>query len=394
MAKLSPKKVLLIVMDSVGCGAAPDAHRFGDEDCDTLGNISKEIGGLELPNLRRLGLGNLHKIQGCPPDENPIAHYGVLQEASMGKDTTTGHWEMMGLVLKEEFPVFKNGFPPEILDPFIERTGRQVLGNKPSSGTVILDELGPKQEKTGKWIVYTSGDSVFQIAAHEKVIPLDELYKACEIAREILDPYKVGRVIARPYIGEAGNYQRTYNRHDYSMLPPNKTALDFLIEGGIKTYGVGKIKDIFAGIGIEESIHTEGNKDGVDKTIELSKKVENGLIFVNLVDFDSKYGHRNNVEGYAKALRKFDARLPELLDSLDDGDWLMLTADHGCDPTYKASTDHSREFVPWIFYTKGNEKGVNLGLRSSFCDIGQTILDGFNLPKVQNGVSALVNIQG
>ena len=243
--------------------------------------------------------------------------------------------------------------------------------------------------QNGEWIVYTSGDSVFQIAAHEEVIPLDELYAACKIARQILDPYNVGRVIARPYIGSPGNFKRTYNRHDYSLLPPEKTALGYLVDSGIEVIGVGKISDIFAGQGVSRNISTQGNDDGMVKTVQQIHKLEKGMVFTNLVDFDSLYGHRNNPVGYAEALERFDAQLPEVIDSLDDGDWLMISADHGCDPTNTETTDHSREFVPWIFYQKGAEEGVNLGIRSSFCDIGQTIVDGFNLPALQNGVSVL-----
>jgi phosphopentomutase len=381
-------KVVLIVLDSVGIGEMPDAEKFGDKGSNTLVNTAKSVGGLKMPNMARLGLGKLDDIPGVESVESALGAYGKMLEKSPGKDTTTGHWEFMGIIMNKPFDFFPEGFPPEIIQPFEEETGRKVIGNKPASGTEIIKELGPKQEKTGNLIVYTSADSVFQIAAHEDVIPLEELYKDCEIARRILNKsrYKVARVIARPYIGDHPNYTRTANRHDYSLAPEGKLASEYLVENGIPVYAVGKINDIYLGHGISDYVKTKNNTDGVDKTIDYMKKAEKGLIFTNLVDFDMRYGHRNNPEGYAEALENFDERLPEIMNNLTSDDILIITADHGCDPT-TPSTDHSREKVPLLVYGMNILPDVYLGERDTFADLGQTILDLFDVELMENGTS-------
>ena len=381
-------KVVLIVLDSVGIGEMPDAEKFGDKGSNTLVNTAKSVGGLKMPNMARLGLGKLDDIPGVESVQSALGAYGKMLEKSPGKDTTTGHWEFMGIIMNKPFDFFPEGFPPEIIQPFEEETGRKVIGNKPASGTEIIKELGPKQEKTGNLIVYTSADSVFQIAAHEDVIPLEELYKDCEIARRILNKsrYKVARVIARPYIGDHPDYTRTANRHDYSLAPEGKLASEYLVENGIPVYAVGKINDIYLGHGISDYVKTKNNTDGVDKTIDYMKKAEKGLIFTNLVDFDMRYGHRNNPEGYAEALENFDERLPEIMNNLTSDDILIITADHGCDPT-TPSTDHSREKVPLLVYGMNILPDVYLGERDTFADLGQTILDLFDVELMENGTS-------
>ncbi len=387
-------RVITIVLDSVGIGEMPDAEEYGDKGSNTLVNIAKAMGGLSLPNMAKLGLGHLADIPGVEKVKNPEGVYGIMMEKSPGKDSTTGHWEMMGIILKKPFDIFPNGFPEELIKEFEKRTGRKVIGNKPASGTEIIKELGPEHEKTGALIVYTSADSVFQIAAHKDVVPLEELYRYCEIARQLLDEmgFKVARVIARPFIGKWPNYVRTPERHDYSLPPEDETLLDILTEEGIPVYGVGKIKDLFAGRGITESWKTKDNMDGVDKTIMVMKeKKHKSFIFTNLVDFDTKYGHRNNVEGYAKALEEFDRRLPEIIDVMLDDDILFLTADHGCDPT-TPSTDHSREMVPLLGYGAPLKKGVYIGVRETFADLGQTIGDIFGVRPLKNGTSFKVLI--
>jgi phosphopentomutase len=389
---MSINRVIVIVLDSVGAGEAPDAASYGDQGSATLTNIGKSVGNLSLPNLGALGLGRITPIQGTPPSAQPIGAFGKMQEHSRGKDTTTGHWEMMGIVIQEPFATYPNGFPEEILKPFIERTGRGVLGNKAASGTDILTELGEEQSKTGKWIVYTSADSVFQIAAHEEVIPLDELYKGCEIAREILDQYMVGRVIARPYVGKPGAFKRTYNRRDFSMQPPTQMVLDALSNAKVPITAVGKIEDIYAGRGISRSIHTEGNADGIIKIAEELDITKQGFIFANLVDFDMLYGHRNDPAGYAKCLEEFDAALPSITSKLQDGDLLLITADHGNDPTSK-STDHSREYVPLLAYGPKLKKGVDLGVRQGFADLGATIADALRVPWSGTGTSFLSQLR-
>ena len=384
-------RVFLIVLDSAGVGGAPDAAAYGDEGSDTIGNIARVRGGLTLPQMGILGLGNLHRIEGVPPCPNPRGCYGRLQEQSVGKDTTTGHWELGGLLIEDPFPTFPDGFPEEILAPFRERTGRGVLGNKAASGTVIIEELGEQHQQSGDLIVYTSADSVFQIAAHEEVVPVPELYQICETAREILDPYRVGRVIARPFVGEPGAYQRTYNRNDYSLKPFGPTVLDRVRDAGLESVGVGKIEAIFAGQGLTRSVHTEGNDDGMQKTMELADEVEQGLIFVNLVDFDMLWGHRNNPEGYAEGLQRFDLWLHLFIKRLRPGDMVALTADHGCDPTTE-STDHSREHVPLIVHGPGLKQGVDLGTRQSFADLGQTVAEALGAEPVSHGESFLGQI--
>ena len=382
-------RVITIVLDSVGIGEMPDAEEYGDKGSNTLVNIAKTMGGLDLPNMAKLGLGHLAEIPGVEKVENPEGVYGIMMEKSPGKDSTTGHWEMMGIILKKPFDIFPNGFPEELIKEFEKRTGRKVIGNKAASGTEIIKELGPEHEKTGALIVYTSADSVFQIAAHKDIVPLEELYRYCEIARKLLDEmgFKVARVIARPFIGKWPNYVRTPERHDYSLPPEDETLLDVLTEEGIPVYGVGKIKDLFAGRGITESWKTKDNMDGVDKTIMVMKeKKHKSFIFTNLVDFDTKYGHRNNVEGYANALEEFDRRLPEIIDAMMDDDILFLTADHGCDPT-TPSTDHSREMVPLLGYGAPLKKGVYIGVRETFADLGQTIGDILEVRPIKNGTS-------
>ncbi|WP_028987305.1 phosphopentomutase [Thermicanus aegyptius] len=382
-------RIFCIVLDSVGIGALPDAKEYGDEGVNTLGHIASEV-GLSLPHLARLGLGNIAPIEGIPPVSTPAAHFGKMAEASVGKDTTTGHWELMGLKVEIPFKTYPNGFPKELIQQFEKETGRKVIGNKPASGTVIIEELGKEQLKTGAWIVYTSADSVFQIAAHEEVIPLEELYRGCEIARRLtLQPeFAVARVIARPYIGQPGSFQRTPHRRDFSVKPPQPTVMNRLLVGGYAVLSIGKISDIFAGEGISESIHTTSNQDGVNATLKAMEKDFEGFSFTNLVDFDSKYGHRRDPLGYKKALEEFDARLPELLDGLHPGDLLIITADHGNDPTH-SGTDHTREYVPILLYHKGIEKGENMGIRSTFSDVAATIADNFNIERPDHGESFL-----
>jgi phosphopentomutase len=384
-------RVIWIVLDSVGVGAMPDAAAYGDAGSDTLGNIAR-LRGLNLPNLCDLGLGNLKPIPQLLAAAEPEGNYGRCTLASPGKDTTTGHWEMAGIHLAKPFPLFPHGFPPEIMGEFETRVGRSALGNKAASGTEIIAELGEEHMRTGSPIVYTSADSVFQIAAHEEVIPLWELYRMCEIAREILHgPYEVGRVIARPFEGEPGAFHRTPNRHDYAVPPPRGMLLDRLAEQKIEVFSVGKIFDVFLGRGIEEHVKTKDNTDGMAKTLDAMKDLDAGLIFVNLVDFDQQYGHRNDVAGYASALEEFDRWLPQFRAALRPGDLAILTADHGCDPT-TPSTDHSREYVPLLVFGPNAKQGVDLGLRSTLSDIGQTVAQNF-ATSIENGTSFLDSIQ-
>ena len=369
-------RVIWIVLDSVGIGEMPDAAAYGDQGSDTLGNIAKQR-PLHLPNLCRLGLANIKAIAGLEAAAEPMGGFGKCALASPGKDTTTGHWEMVGIHLDKPLPLFPHGFPRELMETFEARIGRRTLGNKPASGTEIIQELGEEHMRTGSPIVYTSADSVFQVAAHEDVIPLFELYKICETARDLLrGPYEVGRVIARPFTGEPGSFTRTTNRHDYAVPPPRGMLLDQLKAKGVEIYSVGKIFDIFLGRGIGEQQKIKSNADGMAKTLAAMDELERGLIFVNLVDFDMLYGHRNDVEGYALALEEVDAWLPVLERKLGQGDLLILTADHGCDPT-TPSTDHSREYVPLLVYGKQAAHGVDLGLRASLADIGQTVAENF-----------------
>ena len=381
-------RVIVIVIDSVGIGEGPDAADFGDVGSHTLGNMARVVGGLCLPNMEKMGLANIAILEGVIPQAAPQAAYGKMAEVSAGKDTTTGHWELMGIHLLKPFPLYPNGFPEEVMQRYQEETGRGWLGNYPASGTVIIDELGEEHMRTGKTIVYTSGDSVFQIAAHEEVIPIEELYRICHIAREILrGEHEVSRVIARPFIGKPGHFTRTANRHDYSVKPPQPTALDLIKKAGLMVYAVGKIVDIFDGEGITESIHTVSNMDGVDKVISaIRHQKRRGLIFANLVDFDAQFGHRNNPTGYAAALSEFDQRLLEILAALAEDDLLVLTADHGNDPT-TPSTDHSREYVPLLVVGASIRAGVNLGVRGTFADLGATITNVLGVKPPPAGTS-------
>jgi phosphopentomutase len=372
------RRFLILVADSAGCGALPDAREYGDEGSDTIGNTSRAVGGLALPTLGRMGLGHLTAIAGVPPDPRPAAFHGKMAERSHGKDTITGHWEMMGVVLKEGLALFPDGFPDEILDPFVRATGVPgILGNRAASGTAIIQELGEEHQRTGKPIVYTSADSVFQIAAHEETVPLETLYAWCRTARRLLDPHRVARVIARPFVGTPGGYVRTYNRKDFSIATPGPTVLEKLVEAKVPVVGVGKIPDIFDRRGITDELHTEGNADGLAKTEALLDRVDHGLVFVNLVDFDMLYGHRNDPQGYARALEELDRALPRLLGKLRPGELCALTADHGCDPT-TPSTDHSREYVPLVVHAAGGGGG-SLGTRGSFADLGATVADYFGV---------------
>ena len=370
------RRFVILVADSVGCGALPDAAEYGDEGSDTLVNTSRAVGGLSVPVMGRMGLGHLTAISGVPPEPFPVAWHGRMAERSQGKDTITGHWEMMGIVLREGLALFPRGFPPEIVEPFVRETGVPgVLGNRAASGTVIIQELGEEHQRTGKPIVYTSADSVFQIAAHEETVPLEELYRWCAIARRQLDPFRVARVIARPFVGKPGAYVRTYHRKDFAIATPGRTVLEKLVEQGIPVIGVGKIPDVFDRRGITDEVHTEGNADGLRRTEALLDRVDRGLVFVNLVDFDSLYGHRNDPAGYARALEELDRGLPRLLDRLRPGELLALTADHGCDPT-TPSTDHSREYVPLLVHGPGRGGG-SLGVRASFADLGASVAHFF-----------------
>ncbi|BAF59392.1 hosphopentomutase [Pelotomaculum thermopropionicum SI] len=373
------KRVNLFVLDSVGAGELPDADKYGDRGCNTLGNTARAVGGLRLPNLARLGLGNIIEIEGVPPAESPEASYGRMAERSAGKDTTTGHWELAGLILERPFPVYPDGFPPELIKSFEERIGRPVLGNKAASGTAIIEELGARHMETGYPIVYTSADSVFQVAAHEEIIPVEELYAICRIAREMLTgEHAVGRVIARPFTGRPGSFRRTERRHDFSLKPPGRTVLNLLAENGVTVTAVGKVEDIFAGEGITRSVPTRGNADGLDQALKLMQSDTAGLIFTNLVDFDMLYGHRNNARGYADALEELDRRLPELFRLLREDDVAIFTADHGCDPT-TPGTDHTREYVPLLVYGAPVRSGINLGVRETFADVAATVAEIFGL---------------
>lgn len=384
------KRVFLIVLDSVGIGELPDAKRYGDSGSNTLGNIAKAVHGLHLPALESLGLGLIAEIEGVSGHVGPLASYGKMAETSLGKDTTSGHWEIGGCPLEKPFPVYPDGFPKEMIERFEELTGYGVLGNVVASGTEIIERLGEKHVKTGKPIVYTSADSVFQIAAHEAVIPLDKLYEICKVAREkvCVGENAVGRVIARPFVGEKGNFTRTSNRHDYSLLPPEKTILDNLKQGGYDVIGIGKIGDIFAQRGLTQSTPTKSNRHGLAliKEAALDRQIH-GLVMANLVEFDSSFGHRNDVAGYAGALKEFDDALPEILALLTEDDLCIITADHGCDPT-TPSTDHSREYVPLLVYAKGFA-GRDLGVRKTFADIAATLADNFNVSKLKYGTSFL-----
>ena len=375
------------MLDSCGVGELPDAFKYGDQGSNTLSNTAKAVDGLHLPNLQRLGLGNIASISGVEPQKEPLASYGKMAEVSPGKDSTTGHWEMTGVILKTPFPVYPNGFPDELIKGFEKAIGTEVLGNKPASGTEIIKELGEEHLRTSKPIVYTSADSVFQIAAHEEKIPVPRLYEICQIARELLTGENaVARVIARPFVGKPGTFKRTDRRKDFSLPPPEETILDILQKKGVKVVGIGKIQDLFAGRGITRSIHTVDNQDAMDKLTQTLKEEKEGLIFINLVDFDMVWGHRNDVQGFAKGLEDFDRGLEEVLDLLQTYDVLIITADHGCDPT-TPSTDHSREYVPLLVFGEKLKKSVNLGTRISFSDVSATLADIFELQGTGKGES-------
>ena len=364
-----------MVLDSVGVGALPDADDYGDAGAATLPHAAEAVGGVALPNLERLGLGCITPIAGVSPVDKPLGYFGMMNEKSKGKDTTSGHWELMGLIVDEPFSLFPDGFPPDIVDPFVEATGRGVLGNKAASGTKIVEELGEEHLRTGDWILYTSADSVFQLAAHEELVPLEELYQACRAARKQLDPWRVGRVIARPFVGQPGSFHRTYNRHDYSMAPDGPIVLEALQQAGVQVTGVGKIRDIYAGVGVGNSITTEGNQDSLDRLATLLDEKTTGLIFANLIDFDMRFGHRRNPSGYTHSLEEFDHGLQRIMERMTPDDLLLITADHGCDPTFDSHTDHTREYVPVIMWSPRFTAGGDLGTRETFADLGATVAD-------------------
>ncbi len=387
-SKYGINRIIWIVLDSVGAGELPDAAAFGDEGSDTIGNTSKAVGGLHIPNMVKLGLGNIDGIHGVDSYDSPIGCYGKLAEISNGKDTTIGHWEMAGIYSPDPFPTYPNGFPAEIINKFIEETGIPgILANIPASGTEIIAQLGDEHVATKKPIIYTSGDSVFQIAAHEDVYPVEELYEMCCIARKILcGKHAVARVIARPFVGENGVYTRTANRRDFSLKPSEDNILCRIADAGMDVIGIGKIEDIFAGVGITQAQHTKDNQDGMDVTLSYMRQKNQGLIYTNLVEFDSKWGHRNDYKGYAKGLEEFDARLPEVFAAMQEDDMLIITADHGCDPT-TPSTDHSREYVPLLMYGKKLRNNINLGIGKTYANIAQTVADIFGLTSTSVGES-------
>ena len=390
MKKEQFKRIHLVVLDSVGIGESPDAKLFGDEGADTLGHIAREMNGLQMPNMAKLGLSNIREIEGVPVAEQPLGMYGKMQEASVGKDTMTGHWEIMGLNIDKPFKVYPNGFPAELIAELEERIGRKVICNKPASGTAVIEEYGQEHMETGAIIVYTSADPVLQIAAHEGIIPIEEQYEICEIARELtLAPeYLVGRIIARPFIGEPGDFTRTTNRHDYALKPFAPTVMNALKDEHYDVVAIGKISDIFNEEGITDSVRTISNMDGVDKLLDVMKTDFHGLSFTNLVDFDALFGHRRDPIGYGNALEEFDARLTEVMESLREDDLLILTADHGNDPVH-AGTDHTREYVPLLVYSPSFEAGGAMPQNETFADIGATIAENFNVKMPEYGKSFL-----
>ena len=389
----SGKKVTLIVLDGVGAGEAPDADRFGDLGSNTLANTAQAVGGLSLPNLERMGLGNIIPLEGVKKTDQPQAAYGKMAERSGGKDTMIGHWEIAGFITPQPFPTYPDGFPPEVIDAFTQVSGRGILGNIPASGTEIIKRLGMKHIASGKPIVYTSGDSVFQIAAHEDVIAIDELYEICQSTRGMLKgKHRVGRVIARPFVGKGPeDFQRTKRRRDFALKPGGETILDRLKRSGYGVIGVGKIEDIFSGQGLTEAVHTDDNTQGIERTIEWMNNLNKGLVFTNLVDFDMVFGHRNDVRGFAQALVEFDDHLPRIMDAVSENDLLIITADHGNDPT-TPGTDHSREYVPLLVWSKGKIKPVNLGVGDSFADVGATIAEFFGVGPLASGTSFLSEV--
>lgn len=387
-------RVIIIVFDSLGVGALPDAAHYGDTGSNTLANTAQAVNGLSLPTFQKMGLGNIVEVKGIPAVAEPLANFGKMGELSPGKDTLTGHWELAGLVLERAFPVYPNGFPKEVVAAFEAAIGREILGNKPASGTEIIKDLGDEHVRSGSPIVYTSADSVFQIAAHEEIIPVPELYHYCELARQILvGENLVARVIARPFVGEGpDSFRRTHRRRDYACEPPGETLLDLALEAGLEVWGVGKINDIFAGRGVKHSYHSESNKDSLDHTIKLIRKPEKGIVFTNLVDFDTLWGHRNDPWGYALGLEEADTRLALILNVLNDRDLIILTADHGCDPTTQ-STDHSREYVPLLVFSRQARNGKELGTRRSFADVGNTVAELLGLGGLLAGQSFLSELQ-
>ncbi|MDK8179382.1 phosphopentomutase [Paenibacillus sp. UMB4589-SE434] len=384
------RRITVIVLDSVGIGELPDAASFGDAGAHTLGHIVERVPTIKIPHMQRLGLANIANLGVVEEVEQPTGIFGKMAEISAGKDTMTGHWELMGLHITTPFNTFPEGFPDELIQQFEEATGRKVLCNKPASGTDVLVQYGEEQMKTGAWIVYTSADSVFQLAAHEEVIPLEELYRACEIARKLtlVEPYTLGRVIARPYVGEPGHFTRTSNRHDYAVKPPSPTVMNALHNGGKDVIAVGKINDIFTGEGVSASYPTKSNQHGIEITIDQMGQAFEGLLFTNLVDFDSLYGHRRDPDGYAKALEEFDLAVPALLERTGPDDLLVITADHGNDPIH-SGTDHTREYVPLLIYSPSLQPGRSLGIRETYADLGATIADNFNVVMPQIGKSFL-----
>ncbi|MGG2107941.1 phosphopentomutase [Lysinibacillus pakistanensis] len=383
-------KIHVVVLDSVGIGEAPDAANFGDVGAHTLGHIAEKMNGLTMPHMAALGLANIEPLQGMQAAVEPKAYYGKMQEASVGKDTMTGHWEIMGLNIDKPFKVYPEGFPAELIAELEKRTGRKVLCNKPASGTQVIEDFGKEHMETGAIIVYTSADPVLQIAAHEEIIPVEELYKICEIARELtLQPeYLVGRVIARPFIGTPGNFTRTSNRHDYALKPFGRTTMNVLKDAGFDVIAIGKISDIFNGEGVTDAVRTKNNMDGMDKFAEVVRRNFHGISFLNLVDFDANFGHRRDPLGYGNALQEFDARLPEITEAMTEDDLLIITADHGNDPTFHG-TDHTREFVPLIIYSPRFNGGRELSLRETFADIAATIAENFNVEAPAFGKSFL-----
>ncbi len=381
-------------MDSVGIGEAPDAKLFDDEGADTLGHIAETMNGLNLPNLGKLGIANIKKIKGVNEEKKPLGYYTKMQEASRGKDTMTGHWELMGLITNKPFKVFPNGFPEKLIAKLEHLSGRSIIGNVPASGTEIMERLGKEHMETGALIVYTSADSVLQIAAHEEIVPLEELYQICKDVRELTleDEFKVGRVIARPFIGTPGQFKRTANRHDYALKPFSKTVMNELKDAGFDVLAIGKINDIYDGEGVTEAVRTVSNMDGVDKFLTMMDKDFTGINFVNLVDFDALYGHRRDPVGYGKALEEFDARIPEIMDKMHDHDLLIITADHGNDPVHHG-TDHTREFVPLLVYSNRFNEGGELPLRKTFADLGATVAENFGVDWNGEGTSFLANLK-
>ncbi|WP_227395229.1 phosphopentomutase [Jeotgalibacillus aurantiacus] len=387
------KRVHLIVMDSVGIGEAPDAADFNDKGAHTLGHIADHMDGMNMPNMGKLGLSNIEEIKGIEKAVSPMAYFTKMQEASVGKDTMTGHWEIMGLNIDKPFKVYPEGFPQELIDQLEEKTGRKVIGNKPASGTAILDELGEEHMKTGALIVYTSADPVLQIAAHEDIIPIEEQYRICEIARELTldEKYLVGRIIARPFVGEPGSFKRTSNRHDYALKPFERTVMNELKDSGYDVVAIGKISDIYNGEGVTDSLRTSDNMDGMDKFIQTFDRDFTGLSFLNLVDFDALFGHRRDPKGYGEALEAYDQRLTEVFEKMTEDDLLIITADHGNDPVHHG-TDHTREYVPLLVYSPKLKEAGQLELRETFADIGATVAENFNVKAPKFGKSFLKDL--